>query len=428
MSSDISPLATSAVSEPPAQAAHHVLMLVNTHVYDDPRVIAEAESLVEAGYAVHIVGAARQGGLPVKDTVRGMDILLTPMVTESRALLRALWRWLRGDLDPGATTETPRNLKTNLASLLFFNLWSLRAGLMFPAEVIHAHDLSPLPAAWLLARWRHARLIYDSHESAPDFYTGVKGRLAARLEKALIGKPEAVITVGERLARALRERGARRVLVVGNWKRLERFEPDPPLLAAKRRELGLDRYRLVVSYIGTLETDRAIQPLLEAVEQSPHVCLLIGGRGSQQAVVEAAAARSANIHWLGWVDSVDIPTYTHLSDAVYYCLNVEQSRESRINLGNNYYSAPNKLFEAFAAGKAIIARRGVGEIGEILERIPAGILLDEATPDTLKAAFQQLGIPDTLKALQQAALAGREQYHWGAAEARLRQLYEELTQ
>jgi glycosyltransferase involved in cell wall biosynthesis len=411
-----------------SQPEKNVLMLVNTHVYDDPRVISEGASLAQAGYNVRIIGAARQGGLPVQDTIRGMNVLLTPMVTEARPLplLRALWRWLRGDI--GKITQTPQSPKTNMVSFLFFNLWALRVGMKMPADIIHAHDLSPLPVAWLLARWRRAPLIYDAHESAPDFYTGLKGRLVAKLEKALIGKPDAVITVGERLARALRERGAKRVIVIGNWKRLEQFTLDAQRLETKCHELGLERKQLVISYIGALETDRAIQPLLDAVEQSPNVTLLMGGRGSQQAAVEAAANRSRNIRWLGWVDMAEIPTYTHLSDAVYYCLSISQDSQADLNVDNNYYSTPNKLFEAFAAGKAIIARRGIGEIGEILEQIPAGILLDEVTPKTLKAAFKQLENPATLKRLQEAALAAREHYHWGMAEERLRQLYDELIQ
>ncbi len=420
MSSDTSPLATSTVSEQPQRATHHVLMLVNTHVYDDPRVIAEAESLVEAGYAVHIVGAARHGGLPVKDTVRGMDVLLTPMVSESHplALLRVLWRWLRGDL--GTTTETPRNPKTNLVSFLFFNLWALRAGLQFPAEVIHAHDLSPLPAAWLLARWRRARLIYDSHESAPDFYTGAKGRWVARLEKALIGKPEAVITVGERLARALRERGARRAEVIGNWKRVEDYCVDPARLEWVRQRLQLNGQHLVICHLGQLAAAvYDIEPLLEAVVASPKVSLLIAGRGDTRDQIIGTAARAPNIHWLDWVDMADVPLYTLLADVNYCCLNPTFSQA--------YYVAPNKLFEAFAAGKAVIARRGVGEIGEILEQTCAGVLLDDVTPETLKDAFRQLQNPDTLKRLQQNALAARERYHWGVAEERLRQLYAELT-
>lgn len=403
-------------------------MLVNTHVYDDPRVISEGASLIEAGYSVRIIGAARQGGLPVRGTVRGMEVVLTPMVTEARllSLLRALWRWLRGDT--GKITQAPRSPKTNMISFLFFNLWALRMGMKMPADIIHAHDLSPLPVAWLLARWHGVPLIYDAHESAPDMYTGMKGRLVARLEKALIGKPDAVITVGERLARALRERGAKRVIVIGNWKRLEQFTLDSQRLETKGHELGLERKQLVISYIGALEIDRALQPLLDAVAQSPNVTLLIGGRGSQQPSVEVAANRSKNIRWLGWVDMTEIPTYTHLSDAVYYCLSITQDSQADLNVGNNYYSTPNKLFEALAAGKAIIARRGIGEIGEILEQIPAGILLDDVTPETLKAAFKQLENPVTLKRLQQAALAARERYHWGVAEERLRQLYDELIQ
>lgn len=88
---------------------------------------------------------------------------------------------------------------------------------------------------------------------------------------------------------------------------------------------------------------------------------------------------------------------------------------------------PNKLFEAFAAGKPIIAVRGIGEIGDILEQIPAGILLDAVTPETLKTAFQRLQDPQLVNQMRQQALYGRQLYNWSLAEERLLALYSQLS-
>jgi glycosyltransferase involved in cell wall biosynthesis len=156
------------------------------------------------------------------------------------------------------------------------------------------------------------------------------------------------------------------------------------------------------------------------VSAQPEVTLLISGEGVLKDKVLEAADQSPNIRWLGWLTIEAIGFYTALADVVYYSINPDQSPQAN-------YSTPNKLFEALAAGKAMIARRGVGEIGEILEQTGAGLLLDEITSESLQEAFRQLENPETLKALQECSKAARNTYHWGEAEKRLLTLYAELT-
>ncbi len=397
-----------------------VLMLVYGYAQDDPRVRREGATVAQMGYDVTIIGAARHGGVASRERVDDMDIVLVPVLRSLSplAVLQMLWRLLRGDI--GATTEQPSTGKSSARTFLtifFYNLWVLRLAFGKQFDIIHAHDSWPLPAAGLLASRRKIPFIYDSHENAPTMFSGGLGRwLVTKTESKYLPKAAAVITVGERLAKALRERGAQQVVLIGNWRSLAEYQIDPQKLKTERERLGLGAQSLVVSYLGLLMPERDILPLLEAVAASPEVALLIGGRGELQDKVVEHAERSPNIHWLGWVDIADVAVYTQLGDVLYYCLNPNICHQS-------YYSTPNKLFESFTAGKAIIARRGIGEMGEILETYKSAILLDEVTPETVQAALEQLQDPDTLRRLQQNALKGRGQYNWDIAEERLNQLY-----
>nr|PZN54532.1 MAG: hypothetical protein DIU68_10280 [Chloroflexota bacterium] len=65
-------------------------------------------------------------------------------------------------------------------------------------------------------------------------------------------------------------------------------------------------------------------------------------------------------------------------------------------------------------------------MGEMLERIPAAVLLDGITVENLKNAFAELQNPDRLKALQAVAFEARNDYNWSVGEARLKQLYADL--
>ncbi|HEX2908076.1 MAG TPA: glycosyltransferase [Phototrophicaceae bacterium] len=400
-----------------------ILMLVDTHVYDDSRVMPEGSSLAQAGYTVRVIGLARFGGLPVQNQINGMEILLAPMETVRTSIqfFCALWRWICGDTNT-VNHPTPTYKTSNIFSIIFFSLWMLRLGLNRPAKVIHCHDLLQLPTGWLLSRWHRAKLVYDSHESAEHTHAQVSkrfGQFAAFLERVFAPKTDAVIAVGERVGEDIRKQGANRVVVIGNWKKLEHFAPDHVRLKAERERLALNKSKLVISYLGSLYYLRNLEQLLEAVIQSPDVHLIISGQGPLEYLVHNALPHASNIHWLGWLKKADVDFYTQLSDVVYCCIHPTYYQAD--------YVVPNKLFEAFAAGKALIAYKGVGEMSQILESFPAALLLDPVTPETLKLAFQQLQHSETLHQLQRAAIMARKTYNWAVAEKRLLDLYSELT-
>jgi glycosyltransferase involved in cell wall biosynthesis len=403
----------------------HVLMVVNTYAPDDPRVIYSAASLVKMGYAVRLIGAARrlEKPVPARQQIDGVDVWVTPVITAQNALsgfMQSLIQIFRADLHQ-PITQFHRG-KSGILSLLLFSLWVLRLGLFGPRlDVIHCHDLSPLAACWVLARLKRARLIYDIHENVPTMYAGRKGAVMTRLERFLVKRVDYVVAAGERLAEAMPERGAKQVMHIGNWKRLSEYALDDAALDQLRQRWNLPPDALIVSHIGTLDSNRELPPLLEAVSQRPDVHLLIGGHGGDAEKAIQAAENFPNIHWLGWVPLVEIPAYTLISDVIYYC-------RSPQHYGGSYElaPAPNKLYEAFAAGRPLIVRRGVGEVGAILARIPAGILLDDVNAETIQAAFDQLRDPLTRERLQAAAHEARKRYHWGVAETRLQDVYTAL--
>lgn len=408
----------------PSHSPHLILVLTYTHVYDDPRVFPMSESLVNLGYQVQVIGIALRKHLPTRNTVSGIEILITPLLHKSGmgAFIHALWRCLKGDmrdLDPNIEERL-----TNKFAAILFNLWILRIGLGQKPSAIHSHTHSPLPAAWLLSCWHRVPLVFDSCESVPDYFKQVPNtfanRITARLEQLIMPKTDAVITVGERLAQRLRDRGAREVVIIGNWKRKEDYIIDKHKIDSINSELKIDQNSVVIAYFGVLDPERSIHLLLKAVASSPDVTLLISGHGILTNGVIAAAQNYPNIRWLGWLNMKSIPLYTQLANAVYYCLDPKVSIQS-------YYSTPNKLFEAFAAGKPVIAQRGVGELSAILETTGAGILLDEVTPESLQSAFQQLQNPIFRGELEQKSYAANEQYSWSIAEKRLKILYGKLT-
>lgn len=372
-----------------------VLMLLTNCFQPDPRVHAEARTLVESGYRVTLLGWDRDRKKPPREVIDGIHV--------ERIFLRS--RHGRG--------------ASQIPFLVGFWLLALFRGLGRRFDIIHCHDLDTLPPGLLLGRLTGARVLFDAHESFPDMLTGsispgLKSFLV-RLEDLLLRRVDGLITVGELLQQEYRRRGARRTHVVGNWKRLQDFEVWRDRVEEERRGLGIASGALVITYIAWLSEERRLPALLEAVEADPGLFLIIGGQGPLQEEVRRRAERSPNIHALGPVPPDQVPRYTAAADVIYY--GFDESHP------NARYSAPNKLFEALAAGRAVITGR-FGEIGQIVARERCGLTLPALTAESLSAALGRLRDPELLRDCQRRALrAGRERYNWSRAAEELLRAY-----
>ncbi len=377
-----------------------IVMLLDNAFRPDPRVANEARALAEAGYAVTILAWDREGGRPRCESWHGVRVQrLGPRSRHGRGTAQILY-------------------------LAVFWWHCLRWLVGREVDAVHCHDFDTLPAGWLAAAAKRCRLVYDAHESYADMLGAnvapwVKGAVAW-VERLLCRRADAALTVGSLLAAELGRRGARRTWVVGNWKRLDAFAVEPAVVAARRHAIGLNGSRgpapcLLVTYIGWLNADRGIEPLLEAVARCEGVALVVGGDGPSAPAVRRAADRCDRIRYLGFVEPADIPLYTAMADVVYYGLDATNV--------NARYSAPNKLFEALAAGRAVVCN-AIGEIGRIVREEGCGVAVEELARDALAAALDELRQPGRLAACQaRAREAGRQRYNWARAERQLLGLY-----
>lgn len=364
-----------------------VVMLLTNCYGPDPRVDMEAKALMAGGYAVTVVAWDRERRKPAREISGG--ILVERIVVRS----------------------THGRGSTQLPFLILF-WWKAFWSLLFREfDVLHCHDFDTLPLGFALAKLRGKRVIFDAHESFAEMLGANVRRTAKRMivavENLLLPHLDLLITVGEKLGRAYRDRGARKVCIVGNWKRLEDFTLDQTVLAQARDRLGVPQDKLVISFISWLGPERKLLPLLEAVRDDPEVFLLLGGRGPMEREARRAAEINPRILWLGFVPPKDIPLYTCLSDAVFYGFDRENP--------NSQYSAPNKLFEALAAGKAVLTG-DFGEIGHIVREWRCGVVMDETTPQAIQRAFSILKDEDRVREYgQNARLAATERYNWKTA-------------
>src|SRR4051794_10902763 len=375
-----------------------ILMLL-TNAYDpDPRVKQEALTLIGMGCRVRLLAWDRDLRAPAAQCMEGVEV--------ERVFL----------------SSTHGRGATQIFVYAWLYLKMLWRGLRTSFDVVHCHDLDTLPLGFVLGKLKRRPIVYDAHESFPDMLDGnVPGAIQAglvHLENFFIRRIDLLITVGEKLRRHFADRGARRSVVVGNWKRLGDFTRTELQNQQQRQQLGIPDEALAVVCITQLLKDRKIEELLEAIKTCPDVYVILGGKGILEGSILQEAAANPRLLFVGFASGKQIADYTCAADVVYYGFDPDNP--------NARFSAPNKLYEALAAGRPLITGN-FGEIAEVVRDSSCGIVLQKYTPETVRQALLELlDVELRVSMARTAGRVGQDTMNWAKGEELLHREYSAL--
>jgi glycosyltransferase involved in cell wall biosynthesis len=284
------------------------------------------------------------------------------------------------------------------------------------ARILHVHGYAAADFGRIAARMCGAALVLHEHFADPRMpsYQGVADRLLARFTDRAIAVSESTRDF------LVRERHVpeRKVRVIWNGAPLQEFAAGPGASArALRDELGLPAPAPVVGAIARLSEQKGHRYLLEAaagvLAARADVRFLIVGDGDQwPALHEQARA-------LGIEDAVkfaghraDVPALLGAIDV--FCIS------------STYEGTPLTLFEAMAAGKAIVST-AVDGCREVLREGETGLLVPPRDAGALAAALLRAVQDPPLRArLGAAARAASADYDIGRTVEQIEALYDEV--
>ena len=340
-----------------------IAMLLHKSVEHDSRVRREAKALAETGHEVTVLHLPRVHG-ELDGTLDGFEVVsVTPP------------QWVR------------RHIPFALYRIVFLASF-VRAIRRLGPDVVHAHDAAMLAPGYLGARLVRARLVYDSHEYA----AGVPYRERAwalfvtSLERALIRKCAAVITVSDGIADRLAERYglSHRPTVVRNVpdpSAYDRAFRAPDLRAA----LGIDSQTPLVLHLGAAATDRGCEALVRAMADLPEAHLLFLGAddGAYVDGLLALAAQSGvseRVHFRPSVPIAHVLSYVEQASVGVSLL--EDTCE------NHRLALPNKVFEYLAAGVPVVVS-DLPEMRRALATVPGSAFVTATDPQSLTHGIER---------------------------------------
>ncbi len=368
-----------------------VLMLLSKGFWPDPRVEKEARALVEAGYRVEVLCWDRSGKLPIKQETGGIVLRRFHAGREGRRLLPF--------------------------SFLIYAVKSTIIAARTDSDVIHCHDLDTLPQGVLAAALRRKRLVYDAHEHYSLMVRKDAGRLISALldvlERRLVPRADLVIAANQELLSYLRPSLAGDGIVVMNC-------ADVEVLGREGRKIPRTRGmedKIVVFYGGSLEPQRYIPELLDAVKKDDRVILRIAGKGRYESLVRETAASCERVVYIGYVGREEILRETTSSDIVFSMLDPTNE--------NYRIATPVKVLEAMAVGVPVLVSKGT-DIADVVEREGVGLALDWSEENFSKAVTR-LQDPQVRKAMGEKGKAVSEsEYSWKEMKRRLLDAYSGL--
>ncbi|HLP05080.1 MAG TPA: glycosyltransferase [Paludibacter sp.] len=251
---------------------------------------------------------------------------------------------------------------------LFFYLLTAKVDLIF------ANDLDTLPAAYLAARIRNKRLIYDTHEYFTETPELVRRPLTQRVWKAfedfLFPRLTDVVTVNESIAKLYSRKYQKPVHVSRNIP--QTFTPDR---VKTRIELGLPENKQIIILQGTgINVERGAEEACLAMKYLDNCVLLIVGGGDALPKLQRIVSEE-KLH-----DKVLFKPRMPFGELRQYTLNsnLGLAIDKDTNL-NYHFSLPNKLFDYIHSGIPTLSS-GLPELKQIIDRHDVGYYIQNHDP------------------------------------------------
>lgn len=269
--------------------------IVRHNYYPDSHVRRDAEALVRAGYAVHVV-ALRRPNQPAREIMHGVEVHRLPVEHRRGGVLRYAWEYVSFALLAllkVATLHLRRCFRVvevdNMPDLLVFS--ALVPKLMGTPIILHIFDTMPE----LLA---HIRKLSARHSLV---------RLLALFERVSTSFADFVLVTQDAARQAVLRRGvpAKKVGVVLNSADEAIFRPRAPRTATAGETFEIITHGAMLERYGIQVLIDAMPVVLAAV---PEARLQVFGEGEYRAALEARARKR------GVTDRVVFRGYTPLGE------------------------------------------------------------------------------------------------------------------
>ncbi len=304
---------------------------------------------------------------------------------------------------------------------IFSSLFSLiKAAFKENTDIYHAHDLDGLLCAFPAALLRRKILVYDSHELWSEIYPfsnlGALRWLFKPLEKALISKVKAGITVNHAIADFLTKKYHKLFIAVYNYPSRTKQSKAP--FSFKKRFPN----KKIILQLGIVDEGRGLEQMVEAIKFLPknYVVIFLGqGKLEHQIRKKTKELNLENqIYVLPRVSPESVVDTIRQAD-----LGLALTQQISLSY---YYSSPNKLFQYIAAEVPILGSN-FPEYKKIILKNGIGEVVDPSKPKLIAQTITQMLKKENQKKYRKNLTElAKARYNWSRESKKLVKFYQNL--
>jgi len=287
-----------------------------------------------------------------------------------------------------------------------------------PIQIIHCHDLWPLPAAAFASLLKNCTLVYDAHE----YYGGLNifNKRPARkniwmiLEWLSIPLVDVLITVSEPLGELYKKR-------YPQLKMVDIIRNVPKYEQPKKSEIFADSlFDHTVIFHGHFKPGRGLEKLVQAMKNVPHVKLImVGGGELKDSLFNLVSDLSLkNIEFVDYINQDELISHAAKAD-----IGIVLFEPTSLNYS---FALPNKFFEYAMAGLPILASN-IETLKFYIEKYDIGKTVN---PDNIEEISETLKVmlsnESNLKKWKSNCLEMAKECNWESETKKLENLYNEI--
>ena len=241
-------------------------------------------------------------------------------------------------------------------------------------DLIFANDLDTLPAAFLAAKIRNKRIIYDTHEYFTETPELINRKLTQtiwkKIEDYFFPKLTDILTVNSSIAKLYGDKYNKTVHVSRNI---------PPTFAPERlktrTELGLPLNKHILILQGTgINIERGAEEAVLAMQYLNDTVLLVVGSGDVFPTLHKIIEKNNlqdKVVFKPKMPFAELRQYTMNSD-----LGLAIDKDTNLNY---HFSLPNKLFDYIHSGIPVLSS-GLIELKQIIDQYDIGYYIQNHDP------------------------------------------------
>lgn len=376
-----------------------IIFIRNSNFAFDTRLKKAVDAALEAGYHCLVLDWIREG---CEETEKTLQLENGQVKVYTYDRVTPFGRGIRNLKDGMAFSRWIKNKLNSLAG---------------EYSIIYACDYDVGRTCYKVAKKLSKKLIYDIFDYYSETHSLPKlvKNVVKRGEDKLIDRADAVIICHESRFHQIEGTHPKKCEVIHNTPAYDKTILDLPGVIKNPS----DKFKVV--YVGTLPLKgRLIQEVLSKCAEHKNTEFHFAGNGALQEFVAQKAQNSNNVFYYGTLDNRVALKLTSECDLVFAVY--EQTTV------NNQYSAPNKVYEAMALEKPIVACCGK-YIDEMITSNKTGLTIAYDVDEFFEAVETLKQNPKMYNAFaSNGARLYAEKYNWHIMKNKLQSLYRELTE